>query len=102
MTERITCEKWIGPRKNYPYVFESPSGSRMQVGTSRDVERSGPAESVPDDLKTDSERLTYLIATSSARIDPWWTWRAYPRMLFPLIRSRAIKRRNVGTLTGFT
>jgi hypothetical protein len=120
LTERITCEKWFDGsywsatvpkswqwrqdrnKKNYPYVFESPAGSRMQVGTSRDAKRSGPAESVPDDVKSESEKLTYLIAASSARIDHWWIWRGYPRILFPLIRSRAIMRRDVGALTGFT
>lgn len=119
MTERISCERWFDgtywsatvperwrwqrdmTKSGYPYVFESPSASRMQVGSGKDVSRSGPDESVPDCVKTESEKLTYLIAASSARIDPGWTWRAYPRVLFPLIRARAIARRDVGTLTGF-
>ena len=119
MPERVTCEKWYDgtfwsatlpdgwrffqdrTRRGFPHVFESPSGSRMQIGTSRDVEVHGPPEAVPDGLD-ENQVKTYLSAASSARIDAWWTWSSFPRALFPLIRHKAIKRRDVGDLTGFT
>ena len=119
MQETVTCEKWYDgsywsaalphawrffqdrTKHGFPHVFESSSGSRLQIGTSRDVEVYGPREPAPEGL-SENQVKAYRVAVSSARIDPWWTWRSFPRVLFPLIRHKAITRRDAGDLTGFT
>ena len=123
MTVQVSCDKWFDGSywsatvpdqwrfrqdrsiRGFPYVFESPSDSRMQVGTSKDVELHGPGyvtEDVPDDLRSEGQRKAYRMAVQSARIDPSWTWRDFPAALFRLARGRAITRRDVGVLVGFT
>jgi hypothetical protein len=120
VAERVTTEKWFdgtywgatlpaGWRffrdrtiDGFPHVFESASGSRLQIGMSKDVRHSGPEEDIPEELKTELEKLVYVVTLGSARIDDSWSWYSFPRMLFPLIRQRALVRRELGVLTGFT
>jgi hypothetical protein len=123
VTALVSCEKWFDGSfwsatvpghwrfrqdrsiRGFPYVFESPSDSRMQVGTSKDVELHGPSYDVtdiPDELRSEGHRKAYRMALQSARFDPGWSWRDFPAALFRLARGRAITKRDVGGLVGFT
>jgi len=121
MTASVNCERWFDGTfwsttvpeqwrfrrdftiRGFPYVFESPTGSRMQVGTSKNVELSGyDYKEAPEDLKSEEHRKAYLMTLVQARNDPGWSWRDFPRVIFSLARRRAITKREVGVLVGFT
>lgn len=120
MAERVTCDRWFdgtywsatlpaGWRffqdktiDGFPHVFESASGTRLQLGVRKDVQHSGPQEDIPDELKSEMERLVYVVTVGAARIDYSWSWYGFPRMLFRLVRGRALTRRELGALIGFT
>jgi hypothetical protein len=121
MTTLVNCERWFDGTfwsatvpeqwrvrrdftiRGFPYVFESPADSRMQVGTSKNVELSGyDYKEAPEDIRSDDHRKAYLITLVQARNDPSWAWRDFPKLMFSLARRRAIMKRQVGALVGFT
>lgn len=121
MTQQVQCEKWFdgtfwtasvpdGWRffqdrsiDGFPHVFASPCGARMQVGARKDVELSGyDVQALPEGLRTQGQRAAYAMTVQCARIDPGWSWWDFPRQLLSLVRTRAVRRHDVGTLTGFT
>ena len=121
MTPSVNCEPWFDGTfwsatfpeqwrfrrdltiRGFPYVFESPGGSRMQVGTSKNVRLSGyDTEEVPEELTSEDHRAVYLMTLVQARNNPVSYSRDFPRVTFSLAPQRTITKREVGALVGFT
>jgi hypothetical protein len=121
MTTAFTSERWFDgtfwsttvPRQwrvsrdhtmqGFPYAFESPTHSRMQVGPTKNVELSGYDEGeAPEELRSEGHRKAYLMTLTQARNDHSWSWRDFPQMIFSLARRRAITEHKLGALVGFT